>query len=72
MENLNQDYAGKVDSYICQHHDVLGDELAESMRKTLQGEIPLTKADADNWICSINSHVTYRKQTRLRTPRKPL
>lgn len=59
-----KDYAGEVESYICQHDGPsdLGKELSESMRRTLQGERPLTEADAKNWKYSIDLHVKHRRK----------
>lgn len=51
------DYAGQVDSYICQNDGILGHELTISMRTMLEGERPLTCEDYERWCYSIDRHV---------------
>lgn len=59
---MKTDYAGLVDSYICQKDGILGYELTISMRAMLEGERPLTREDADRWIYSIDRHVETREK----------
>lgn len=56
----NQDYASRVDSYICQKDGILGPELTIAMRMTLAGERPLTFEDSERWVYSIDKHVEAR------------
>ena len=57
---VETDYAGHVDSYLCENHDVLESELTSDMRGCLQGERPLTSGDRDRWIETIDFHLEAR------------
>ncbi len=56
-EWMKEDYASKMDSYICQYDGILGLDLTHLMRKTLEGERPLTLEDSDRWVYSIDRHI---------------
>lgn len=62
---LPTDYAGAVDSYICQKDGILGHELTISMRTMLDGERPLTHEDYERWCYSIDRHVEAKLKSGL-------
>lgn len=62
----NKDYAGRVDSYICQNDGVLGPSLTEAMRRTLEGERPLTCEDCERWIYSIDRHLEAMERSKTK------
>lgn len=55
--NYSNDYAGRVESYICQNDGILGPELTGDMRRTLGQERPLTSEDSERWVYSIDRHL---------------
>lgn len=62
---LPTDYAGQVDSYICQNDGILGHELTVSIRAMLEGERPLTQEDYERWKYSIDRHVEAKSKSGL-------
>jgi hypothetical protein len=54
---MKTNYASRVESYLCEHHRDLGEQLTTCMRRTLEDERPLTKEDVERWIYSINIHI---------------
>lgn len=66
------DYASRVESYICQNDGILGPDLTADMRQTLEGERPLTLEDSKRWIDSIDFHLEAKLRTDLKDDKETI